>query len=351
LDAYTTKESTCFYARVLEEHTELALDVLTDLLTQPLFREEDVTKERSVILEEIKSLEDNPEELVGDLAMTHLWPKQIMGDSILGTEDSLGNLDAAAVRDFHQTRYGRPRVVVGATGAVDDKIMRDWLHANFGLDHEVPPQLRELPHSRSGTMACYTRDISQLHLNLFTDAPALDDPRRPAVQLLAEVLGGGMSSRLFQRIRERSGLAYSVYSYSEHFSDSGMFGVGMAVSPEKGQEALEMVYAELEELQKNGLRNGELDAVKAQARGSLIMGEESLTNRMLRMAHSEYRLKEFESLSDKVDRYLQVTEDDVMEVAKALLPQEKLGLVALGPVTSNDLQFDHWTTVEEAVQP
>lgn len=260
LDAFTTKETTCFYSRVLEGDVELAVDVLADLVSRPCFAPADVERERKVVLEELRSLDDNPEDLIGDLAMTYLWPGHIMGVSILGTEASLAGLDSKRIGAFHRRLYRGGRIVVSAVGAVDP----DRLAASFARAMDLPvggdSLTRRPPKPAGPEIVLHRRDASQLHLNLVVPAPAEPDPRRYAVQLLAEMMGGGMSSRLFQAIREQAGLAYSVYSYSEHFSDCGIYGSGLAVSPARVAEALEKAYAEMRRFIREGPRPGELDA-------------------------------------------------------------------------------------------
>ncbi len=339
LDAFTTKETTCYYARVLEQDTALAADVLADLVARPRFDPEDVELERRVVLEELMSVEDAPEDLIGDLAFTHLWPDHVMGASILGTRDSLTALSAAEVAAFHAREYRLPRVVVSAAGAVDpdrlEVLFRDALE--LGGAPGIPE--RTAPVAAPSTFALHPADLSQLHLALAVPSCAENDPRRRAVHLLAEIFGGGMSSRLFQTIREEAGLAYSVYAYSEHFEDSGMFGIALAVSPRAGKEALARTVEEMERMRRDGLQPGELDAAKAQVRGSVIMGLESLTNRMGRLARAELRLGAEEPVERVIAEYEAVTEQDVAEAAGELLDPALQTLVALGPADGNGLRY------------
>jgi predicted Zn-dependent peptidase len=331
LDAFTTKDTTCFHARILERDIDLAADVLSDLVVNPQFAARDVKRERRVVLEELRNLEDNPEDLVGDLAMAHLWPGHILGASILGTEESLAGLASADVRAFHETRYRAPRLVVSAVGAVDaDRIQemfanRLTLPEGEGVAPAVAPEVAER------CLALHSRDVSQLYLTFFCAAPHTEARLRPAVQLLSDILGGGMSSRLFQSIRERSGLAYSVYSCSEHFDDTGMFSTVLAVSPSRGPEAVRRTLQELDGLLRDGLEEGELDSAKAQVRGSMIMGLESLTNRMSHLAETEVRRGRLEAYEEELAEYERVTEAEIMEAANLVLDPARMSLVALGP--------------------
>ena len=348
LDAFTTKDVTCFHARVLEEDLELAVDVLADLVSHPRFDPKDVDLEREVVVEEIAGVEDAPEDWIGDLALRHLWPDDILGASILGTRESLSQMDAEAVRRFHRRQYHAPRVVISAAGAVaPDRLAASW-EKHLDLDPTVVPRRETHPVPAASTLAVYPEDLSHLYLSLVVPAPVAAEPRRRAVHLLAEILGGGMSSRLFRAIREEAGLAYSVYSYSEHFETAGMFGTSLAVSPDKARSALERTLAEMETLLRDGLRPGELDAAKAQVRGSLIMGMESLTNRMTRLARAELRTGAPETEEDVLAAYQALTEKDVVEAARELLDPETVNLVAVGPAHPSDLAVARFRRVVEA---
>jgi predicted Zn-dependent peptidase len=351
LDAFTTKEHTCFYARVLEEDLALAVDVVCDLVGGPRLSPNDVDLERKVVLEELSSVEDNPEDLIGDLGMAQLWPGHILGTSILGTRESLTALNAEHVAAFHVREYLAPRAVVSVAGAADPERVEALFAEHLDLPRHAGREGRIAPSPAAGTLAVYPSDLAQVHLLLISPAPPDTDPRRRPVSLLAEILGGGMASRLFQSIREEAGLAYSVSAYTDHFSDAGLFGVGLGVSPARGPEALERAVEEIDILRRDGLRPGELDAAKAQVRGALIMGLESLSNRMTRLAHAEYRIGAAESVEQVLADYEALTEDDVMAAAAETLLPERQCLVALGPVRPQDLRVRAFTSEVELTLP
>jgi predicted Zn-dependent peptidase len=348
LEAFTTKDTTCFYARVLEEQTELAIDVLGDLISHPRFASDDVEIERKVVIEELRTVQDTPEELIGDLAQFYLWPDDIMGASILGTQRSLERFDAPGVNSFHGREYRAPRLVVSAAGAVDADRLEALCRRHLDLSMDPPEDRRRTPKPVHSTLAIYPNDLGQLHIVLVTDAPSEGERRRRPLQLMTEIFGGGMSSRLFQAIRERDGLAYSVQAYTEHFDDAGMFGISLAVSPERGEEALSRTLDEMKLLRREGLKSGELSGAKAQVRGSLIMGLESLTNRMTHLARTEYRTGGFESVEETIEEFEAVTEDQVMEAAAEALDPDRYNLVALGPTTRQEMDFKGFTRVVEA---
>jgi len=347
LEAYTTKDTTCFYARVLEDDLDLAVEILGDLVSHPRFAPADVEVERGVVLEELRNVEDTPEDLIGDLAQRHLWPDDVMGASILGSRDSLAALDADRVAGFHRREYRRPRLVVSATGAVEADRLARLLDRHLDLPAGEPDPRRTTPRAALSTLALYPTDLSQLYLVLATEAPSETDPRRQASQLLADILGGGMSSRLFQTIREESGLAYSVQAYTEHFDDVGMFGVSLAVSPRRGAEAVSRTLEEMTRIVREGLRPEELEGAKAQVRGSLVMGLESLSNRMSHLARNELRIGGQETLEETLAGYQAVTETEVLEAAERLLDPERQSLVAVGPASRNTLAYRTFETVLE----
>ncbi len=351
LEAFTTKETTCFYARVLDEHLDLAVDVLTDLVSRPRFDPGDVEMERDVVLEELRSVEDAPEDLIGDLTHAHLWPGDILGAPILGTRESLSALDAERVRNFHREEYVPSRVVVSAAGSVDPDRLAALLAERLELGGTDPESRRQPPSPAVSTLSLYPSDLSQVYLALAIAAPSEVDPRRRAAHLLTELFGGGMSSRLFQTIREDAGLAYSVYSYTEHFDDVGLFGTSLGTSPARGTEALERTLEEMDLLRREGLRAGELDAAKAQVRGSIIMGMESLTQRMTRLARVELRTGESEDVEKVLAEYDAVGESEVMDAAETLLDPARQNLVALGPVNRGHFAFHPFSRVEELEVP
>jgi predicted Zn-dependent peptidase len=347
LDAFTTKDLTCYYARVLEEHVELAAEVLGDLVCHPKLDARDIELERQVVLEELRTAEDAPEELIGELAQAQLWPEDPLGANILGTPESLSRVTAASVSEFHARHYRAGRVVVSAAGAVDPDDLERCFAAHLRLPPETIGLTRRAPRATRGTLTLHSADLSQLHLALVASAPGDEDPTRRAAQLLADILGGGMSSRLFQAVRELEGLAYAVQAFTEQYEDAGLFGITLAVTPERALEALSRTRNEVELLRHEGLRPGELEGAKAQVRGSFIMGLESLTNRMSHFARGEYRRGGRESMEQVLREFEAITEEDVRNAAQTILDPAALNLVALGPATPDQLAFCDFQRVVE----
>jgi predicted Zn-dependent peptidase len=261
-----------------------------------------------------------------------------MGASILGTRESLGRLDAEGIREFHSREYRSPRVVVSAAGAVDADRLADLFAKHLELPGGAPGGRRGPPPAAAATLAVYPYELSQVHLHLVAAAPSDRDPRRRAVQLLTEIFGGGMSSRLFQSIREEEGLAYSVQAYTEHFEDAGVLSTSLAVSPDKTDDALARTLEEMRAFTRDGLRPGELAGAKAQVRGGLVMGMESLTHRMSHWARDAFRAGNHETVDETLAAYEAVTEDEVLAAAAESLDPARQNLVALGPLGPQQLE-------------
>jgi len=347
LDAFTGRELTCYYSRVLSENLPLAIDVLTDLIGRPTFLEDHVEREKSVVIEEIRGLDDAPEELIHDLVAARMWRGHPLAGSILGTETSVGAFDAAGVRDYWDRLYRRPSLIVSLAGGFEIAEVRSRLAESLVLSSEAPVQDRRPPVVAPPGLVNWKRDVSQEYLCLAAPTPGFGDERRYALQILSTVLGGGMSSRLFQKIREDAGLAYTVYSYSDFCQDTGMFGAFLGVSPEKAGAALDMTFEEMRRLRQDGFTQEELESARAQVRGGVLMGLESLSTRMNRLARSLFYHGRYQTVEELLAIFDRLTVDDVMEQTADFLDPARWTLVAYGPAATKDLNAVGWQEVEE----
>jgi predicted Zn-dependent peptidase len=287
LDAFTSREQVCFYARVLSENMPEAVDVLADIVCRSRIGEEDIRREQQVVREEILSYEDNPEEKVHDLLAETLWPGHGLGRPILGTVEHVLSFSRPALVDYYRGRYGPAEMVISAAGDVDHDRLGELV-----VRHFTPPAGSPLPSSSPPRAAApgvnhAERDVQQLYLTLGT--PGLDhrNPDRFPLLVLNAILGGGMSSRLFQGVREEAGLAYSVYSSAEFYRDAGVWFVALGVSPERGREALARVRDEIERLEREGPTDEEIRSGKQQIKGTILLAQESVSNRMNQLALEE----------------------------------------------------------------
>ena len=287
LNAFTTKDNTCYYARVLAPHAGRAAHLLADIVLHSTFPAREVEKEKQVIIEEIRGAEDDPEDLLHEQFEEQLFGRHPLGQPIAGREDTVRSFDPAGLHDFVRRHYTAGNMVIAAAGAVDHDALvadcaREFAAVPAGASHPRRGPRRLRPRH---TVA--QRPIQQAHLVLGTVAPGYHDPRRHALGVLNAVLGEGMSSRLFQRVRERHGYAYNIYSFLSMFNDSATFGVYAAVEPGRVAQARAVILRELEELTRAHVPMRELNRAKEQIIGTLVLGLESMSNRMSRLGRDE----------------------------------------------------------------
>ena len=341
LNAFTTKEYTCYYARVLDVDLPLAIDVVCDVVTDALIRTEDVEQERGVILEEIAMHEDDPTDVVHDDFASAMFGDTPLGRPILGTTDTIAGITRRSINAFYRGKYRPERMVVAAAGSLDhDTVVRQVRQAfSHVLDHSADvsaarPVRRPRPHAAG--IKVTTRPTEQAHLVLGVPGITRSDQRRYALSVLSTALGGGMSSRLFQEVREKRGLAYSVYSYAQGYSDDGMFGVYVGCLPGKVDTVLDVCLTEMQQVAQSGLSDDEIARGKGQVRGATVLGQEDTGARMTRIAKSELHDDPLLSIDELLGRVDAVTSDDIRTVAHDLLTGPTT-LAVIGP-------FDETTT-------
>jgi predicted Zn-dependent peptidase len=343
LDAFTAREQVCYFARALAEHLEQVVDVVSDIVCCSRFASSEIEREKSVVREEILSCEDDPEDKINELLAGQVWGEHPLGRPILGTPETVAGLDAESLRDYFRRRYRPENIVVAATGALEHGRVEELV-----VRHFRPPDGEGLP--LSGPPPAFTPSVrhasrpglQQLYLSLGTRGLPYADERRFALVLFHTLLGGGMSSRLFQSVREEAGLAYSVYSAADFHRDAGMFSIHLGVSPGRGREALARVRDELRALCDAGPTEEEVEAARGQIRGSLLMSQESVTSRMYQLAHDELYHGRFVPVEEQVERILAVTRAEVGEAARAYAVPERFALTALGPEEGEPLTERDW---------
>jgi predicted Zn-dependent peptidase len=331
LDAYTSREHTSFQARVLDEHLPLALDVLADLVLAPLLREEDLELEREVVLEEIATVEDTPDDLVFDLHGSRLWGSHPYGHTILGTRETVRGMPATALQEIHATRYTGRNLVVAAAGQLRHEDVVEQVEALFGsvVASEPAPPIPEPTSLLSGDLH-EERASSQTHLVFGCGVPPHSDPLRYPLALISSALGGGMSSRLFQRIREELALAYSVFTFQSFYSRGGISGVYVGTRPSTARKAAEAVREELARVTSDSLSAEELEQTKQQLKGQIMLSLESTGARLYRLASFALHGEAFLSLDQLLKKLDGVDADDVAAAADYFDP-ERLLLLKLGP--------------------
>ena len=342
-NAFTGKEYTCFYARVLDEDLPLAVDVVSDQVLHSVLDADDVESEREVILEEIAMHDDDPSDVVHDAFARALFGDTPLGRPVIGSVGSVEGLSRRAVDRWYRSRYDLSSMVVSAAGGLDHPRLVRLVRKAFAAEldaatTDAPAPLRTTarpPRGRSGVVAM-DRPTEQANLVLGTTALRRDDPRRPALQVLNAALGGGTSSRLFQEVREERGLAYSVYSSTSAYADTGTFEVYAGCLPGKVREVLSLVREELARVAEHGLTDDEVRRSKSALRGSTVLDLEDTGSRMSRIGKAALVHEELLTPDEVLDRIAAVTPDDVRAVAADVLSRP-LALGAIGPFGDDDL--------------
>jgi predicted Zn-dependent peptidase len=342
-NAFTSKEYTCYYARVLDADLPLAIDVVCDLVANSLLAPGDVETERGVILEEIAMHDDEPGDEVHDLFAAKMYGNHPLGRLISGTTETISPMSRRQVQGFYRRRYVAPSIVIAAAGNLEHAtVVRLVRHALAGtplVEGDASPAGRRatspaVPLQRPGAVV-RSKDTEQAHLVLGGPGIGRLDERRFAFGVLNNILGGGMSSRLFQEIRERRGLAYSVYSFTSQYADSGLFGVYAGCAPGKVDEVLELTRTELAAVADHGVTDAELDRGRGMLRGSLVLGLEDTGSRMSRLAKGELLYGDLLSVDELLARVDAVGTDEVSALAAKLLVHP-MSLAVIGPFNDGD---------------
>ena len=336
-NAFTSKETTCFYSRVLDRDLPMAVELMSDMIQHSVLKPSEFEAEGRVILEEINMHEDAPDELIHDLFTETLWAGHPLGRPILGTVDSITAMKRAQVLRFYRRHYVPANFVIAAAGNVDhDRLIRDLRrHIDTGPVKRRGPsawavrRAGDVPRP-SGAQLIRNRPTEQAHIVLGTNGLSRNDPDRFAFSVVNGVLGGGMSSRLFQEIREKRGLAYSVFSYHTMFAETGLFACYAGTTPSRAEEVLGLIRRELHDVRGNGLREEELERAKGHLKGSLVLSLEDTSGRMSRLGRSEIGHGEILSVDQLLERIDAVTLPDAKRAAERVLSQP-MSLAVVGP--------------------
>ena len=336
LDAYTSRDTTAFQARVLDADLPRALDVITDLVRRPVLRDSDLDLERNVVLEEINMLDDTPDDQVFDFASEALWPNHPYGFSILGTRESVSALASADLKQLHGRAYFPGNCVIAAAGNLEHAQLLEELGRQGWFD-AVPPAPAGPPAPAPPAAAVrggerrYEKDTAQTHVVFLTDTFPYSDRRKYALIVLSNVFGGGMSSRLFQRVREELGLAYAVYSFTSFYRETGMAGVYVGTQPKTAEQAVAAIRTEFATLARDGLTASALANAKQQTQGQLMLSLESPTARMYRLAGFPVYGEPYQSLDDVLATVAGLTAEEVAATAREFFDPERQRVVWLGP--------------------
>ena len=331
LDAFTAKEMTCFNAKVLDEHLSIAVDVLSDLVLHPRFDDADLAKEKQVVLEEIKMEEDNPEYLIHELFAQNFWRGHPLGRPILGTRETVSSFSRDALIECFEKWYAPNHAVITAAGNLEHAQLVDLVAREFGgaapsapAASPAPPQPRACLEHRD------KRELEQVHIVLGVPSYPLAHERRYAASILNVILGGGMSSRLFQNIRERQGLAYAIESDISPYSDTGVLSVYAGTSRESAAQLIRSVSDEFRQAREEGVSEAELRRAKDHLKGSMMLSLESTSARMSNLARQAIYLRRFISLDEMLASIESVTREEVRAIAREFFDPERIALTVLG---------------------
>ena len=331
INAFTTKEYTCYYAKVLDEDLDLAIDVLSDMFFHSLFDEKEVDKEKNVVIEEIKMYEDSPDELIHDIFSEHVWNEHPLGKPILGTEESINSLSREKIMNFLSEHYAPDNVVIAVAGKIKHEDVVAKLSGQFGTFQRGGRRVLEGTPTGQKVEHYQKKETEQMHILLGVPGLGQDDDDIYAMHIFNNILGGGLSSRLFQEIREQRGLAYSVYSYHSTYVDTGLFAIYAGTSPKNTEEVIECILEEVNQIRKQGITADELARTKAQIKGSLYLGLESVSSRMSRLGKTELTYNRVLSPDEVVEKLEKVTLEDVKRVIGRLWQRDKINIMTLGP--------------------
>jgi predicted Zn-dependent peptidase len=334
MNAFTAHELTTYYVRVPDDRLELALEILSDIVWSPALRADDVDSERQVILEEIRMRDDAPEDLVHDVFAEAIFPAHAIGREVIGSPETIEAMTPSEIGAFHREHYHPSNVVVAAAGNLEHERVVELVERGLPSTMGDRPARDVWPGAPAPKpVAVLRRDTEQAHVVLGMRALCNDEPDRYALGVVNQALGGGMSSRLFQEVREKRGLAYSVYSYRAAYQETGALAVAAGTAPERLDELLEVVDHELRRVVADrGVSERELDAAKGHLTGSLSLSLESSSSRMHRLGRSELTLGEIPSLDDLVSEVTRVGIDDVARVVDRVLATDERTLALVGPI-------------------
>ena len=332
LNAFTGKEYTCYYARALDEHLDRAVDVVSDLILQPLFPEKDLEKEKDVVIEEMKMYEDVPDDFIFDRFESALYPSHPMGRPVLGTPESVRSFSRDQLFRYLEARYTPDRIVLSAAGNISHERVVRLAEKAFGRTQRKGESAPRIPvNGYLPTHSVEDRSTQQAHLVLGTRTFDVHDERRIALSVLNTMLGGGMSSFLNQNIREKYGYCYNIYSFLNFHTDTGDFGIYMGMDESKVERARQLIFRELDRLTQRQVSPRKLHQAKNQVKGSIMLGLESMGSRMMRIGRQELYYEQYTTLDAVLEQVDQVTAEEVQAVAQALFVRDDFSSIVFLP--------------------
>ncbi|HEY1655754.1 MAG TPA: pitrilysin family protein [Candidatus Tumulicola sp.] len=340
LNAFTDKESTCYYAKVIDRHLPLATNVLADMFLHSTFDAQELLKEQNVVLEEIKMYDDSPDELIHDLFIQTMWKGSNLGAPTIGFAETISRFTPDDLRTHMRAHYAPNSVVVAAAGNLEHDAFVELVAAEFAaFEGASTLPAPETPRTTPARLV-RRKDSEQAYVIAGTRGLSVRDERRYALSILDTILGGGMSSRLFQEIREKRGLVYTVYSFQAAYREAGLFGVYAGTSPENVSACIDLIVEQFAKVRNDGVDDGELRLAKEHIKGNLTLSLESTSSRMIRLGRNEFALGRHVTPEEIEARVDAVTAAEVRQLASELLAEENLGLCIIGPVDESAIAWN-----------
>ena len=340
-NAFTTMEYTCYHAKVTDVHTGAMADIMSDIFLNSIFDDGEIRRERPVIFQEIGMVEDSPEDWVHQLTQTHYFGDNPLGRSILGPKENVTRFDSAAIKAFFGQYYRPGRIIISAAGNLDHDRFVDLVAPAFSaVKAENPARLERCAPDPLSGVNVFFKDTEQAHICLAAPGVASTNRDRYAFSLLNTILGGNMSSRLFQKIREERGLAYSVYSFSNAYADTGMLGAYAGVEPAAAVAAVDLMLGEMKRLAKEPVTDEELLNAKQYTKGNILLSLESPDSHMVRLAQNEIFFQKSIPVQQVMDAIDKVDTKDILQLARQLVDEKRMSLTLLGPI-ENPAPFEN----------
>ncbi|MDH7576704.1 MAG: pitrilysin family protein [Bacillota bacterium] len=342
LNAFTSKEYTCYYARVLDEHLPIAIDVLADMFFSSLFTPEDIEREKKVVQEEIRMYEDSPDEIIHDLFTQTIWDGHPLGRPVIGTRDSVAALSREKITSFYQKHYRPANLVLALAGNIKHEKALSLLEPLFAeATSKKAPEYHTTPPQPRAIFKHFYKPLEQVQLCLGVPGLSQKDEQIYALQILNNILGGGASSRLFQKIREERALVYSIYSYYTAYRDTGLFAIYAATNPDNFHDVLQLSWQEVRKIAKEGISPEELNRSKEQIKGSILLASENVTHRMHRLGKSELIYNRLIPTEEVLEKVALASCEELQRLALELLDSSRFTGTVLGNLDT-DRVFLPW---------
>ena len=336
-NAFTSKEITCFHAKVLKDNLKDIIELLADIILNSTFNPLELYKEKEVILQELSMVEDCPDEYIHEIFPRFYWPNHGLGHSILGTKESISSITNESLKQFIWDSYRGSRIIVAAAGDIEHSYLVELINKTFSkIPKGSGPKRKPAPPPKIGIKICH-KDLEQAHFILGGYAPTAGDIDKLLYSVFNVILGSSMSSRLFQEIREKRGLSYSIYSFTSHYEDTGMLGIYGACAPKKLCEIIRLIIAELAQIAQHGIKENELSSAIKYLKSAILLSCENIDSRMSRLAKHEIYLKKFLTPQEVIKKIETITLEDIKKVAQDTL-SKGFSLVTLGPINEKQLR-------------